>query len=198
MSPASARKLPKPERREQLLDCALAIVREDGTEALTLGRLAERAGVSKPIAYDHFGTREALIIALYRRIDDRQSELLAEALRRVEPRLEPVAAEIAGAYMDCTLTVGPEWHALSAALKGSEAMETVQRELIARYLGFYRAALAPFAPALPPQDLELRCAGILGAADAISFELLRATVDRRRAAATLAGLIVAALRAPAG
>ncbi|WP_332693792.1 TetR/AcrR family transcriptional regulator [Bosea sp. (in: a-proteobacteria)] len=197
MSPASVRKLPKPERREQLLDCALAIVREDGTEALTLGRLAERAGVSKPVAYDHFGTREALIIALYRRIDDRQTDLLAEGLRHVEPRLEPVASEIARAYMDCAISVGPEWHALSAALKGSEAMEAVQRELIARYLGFYQAALAPFARALPPEELELRCIAILGAAEAVSLELLRANADRQRAVATLAGLIVAAIRAPA-
>eukprot|EP01042_Synura_sphagnicola_P030944 gene30944-39846_t len=41
---ASARKLPKQERREQLLACAQEMIREEGTEALTLARVAERAG----------------------------------------------------------------------------------------------------------------------------------------------------------
>jgi AcrR family transcriptional regulator len=41
----------KEERRRQLLDTASDIVRSEGTEALTLGHLAERAGVTKPIAY---------------------------------------------------------------------------------------------------------------------------------------------------
>ncbi len=32
-----------------------------GTDALTLGHVAECAGVSKPIAYEHFGTRAGLL-----------------------------------------------------------------------------------------------------------------------------------------
>jgi len=52
--PASSR-LPKAERR-QLLAIALVIVREEGADRLTLGHLAARAGVSKPITYEHFGT----------------------------------------------------------------------------------------------------------------------------------------------
>ncbi|WP_437925086.1 TetR family transcriptional regulator [Sorangium sp. So ce291] len=53
-----------------------------GTEALTLGHLAERAGVSKPIAYQHFETRSGHLIALARQIDDRQVAALLDALKR--------------------------------------------------------------------------------------------------------------------
>ena len=49
-------------RRRQLLAVALSIVREEGADRLTLGHLAQRAGVSKPVAYDHFGTRSGLLI----------------------------------------------------------------------------------------------------------------------------------------
>lgn len=194
---ASTRKLPKQERREQLLDCAQAMVREEGTEALTLTRVAERAGVTKPVAYDHFGTREALMVELFRRIDDRQTALLVDTLRATEGRLDAIAATIAEAYMSCALEVGTEWYALSAALKGSEAMEAVQRELLARYAGIWRGAFAPHATHLPPGELNLRCIGILGAGEAISLELLRGQIDRRRASTALATLITATIGAPA-
>lgn len=149
---ASARKLPKQERREQLLDCAQVMVREEGTEALTLARVAERAGVTKPVAYDHFGTREVLMVELFRRIDDKQTALLVDTLKTTAGRLDAIAATIAAAYMSCALEVGAEWYALSAALKGSEAMEAVQRELVSRYVGIWQGAFAPHADHLPPDE----------------------------------------------
>ena len=76
----AAKKLPRAERREQLLATAKAILGEEGTDALTLGYLAERAGVSKPIAYEHFGTRAGLLIAICGAYDDRQKEAQREAL----------------------------------------------------------------------------------------------------------------------
>jgi len=193
---ASSRKLPKQERREQLLDCAQVMVREEGTDALTLARVAERAGVTKPVAYEHFGTREALMIELFRRIDDKQTALLVDTLKATDGRLGAVAATIAAAYMSCALEVGAEWSALSAALKGSESMDAVQRELVARYVGIWQGAFAPHADHLPPDELNLRCTAILGAAEAISLELLRGHVDEERAAATLATLVTATIRAP--
>ena len=59
------RRLTREQRARQLLDVAWALVGEEGTDALTLGRLAEAAGVTKPVAYDHFVTRNGLLAALY-------------------------------------------------------------------------------------------------------------------------------------
>jgi hypothetical protein len=78
------------------------------------------------------------------------------------------------------------------ALKGSEAMEAVQRDLLTRYVGIWCDAFTPHAAHLPPDELNLRCIGILGAGDAISLELLRGRIDESRAAASLAALITAA------
>ncbi|WP_413733412.1 TetR/AcrR family transcriptional regulator [Sodalis sp. RH21] len=58
--PSSGR-LSKAERRRQLLDTVLVIIREEGADRLTLGHLAVRAGVSKPITYEHFNTRAGLL-----------------------------------------------------------------------------------------------------------------------------------------
>ncbi|MCO3771117.1 helix-turn-helix transcriptional regulator, partial [Pseudomonas aeruginosa] len=63
--PSPRRRLSRDERQRQLLEVAWRLVREEGTEALTLGRLAEQAGVTKPVVYDHFGTRARLLAALY-------------------------------------------------------------------------------------------------------------------------------------
>ncbi len=183
-------RLPKARRREQLLETAQAIVREQGTDVLTLGYLAERAGVSKPIAYEHFGSRSGLLIALYKQIDERQLAALMDALANAPARLDAVARVVSRAFMSCCRAVGPEWYAISAALKGDETMEAFQQELVDRYVALYRDAFAPYT-ALAQADLHLRCVGIIGAADAISHQMMLGRVDEASAANTLASLIIA-------
>lgn len=51
--------------RAALLDAALAILEEDGFDALTMVGVAERAGVSRRGAYMHFTSREDLVGALF-------------------------------------------------------------------------------------------------------------------------------------
>jgi AcrR family transcriptional regulator len=70
------RRMTRDKRHNQLLEVAYAMIRSEGTDALTLARVAERAGVSKPIAYGHFGTRSGLLSALYRAYDERQTETM--------------------------------------------------------------------------------------------------------------------------
>ncbi|MGK3959576.1 TetR/AcrR family transcriptional regulator [Sorangium sp. So ce118] len=188
-SETSGKRLPKAERREQLLETAERIVREEGTEALTLGHLAERAGVSKPIAYQHFETRSGLLIALARQIDDRQVGSLLDALKRTRQRLEDVARVVSAAYMHCCATVGPQWQAILAALKGDEQMDAVEQELLDRYVTIYRDALAPFAH-LPKRELHLRCVAIIGAAEALAAEMFHGRTDESAAAKVLESLIV--------
>lgn len=192
MSETSSKKLPKAQRRDQLLDIAQTIVREEGTDALTLGYLAERAGVSKPVAYEHFKTRSGLLIALYAEMDARQVKVLQDALERTRRRLEDVARVVSRAYMNCYTSMGPEWHAISAALKGDEEMEAFQRELIDSYVALYCEAFAPYTN-LSKEELHLRCVGIIGAAEAISREMIRGRVEEARAASTLAALIIRGL-----
>ena len=192
MSEASSKRLSKPARRTQLLDTALAMVRDEGTDALTLARVAERAGVSKPVAYQHFETRAGLLLALYERMDEEPRARLVEALRKAPPRLRDVARVAGRAYMSCYTSLGPEWYAVSAALAGSEEMEASRRELLDAYAQIYQEALAPYA-ALPKRALQLRCVGIIGAAEAIAQEMLRGRVSEAAAADTLATMIVASL-----
>lgn len=185
-------RLTQADRRSQLLDVAIKIVHDSGTDALSLGTVAERAGVSKPVVYEHFGTRSGLLVALYRQIDARQVQVLLDALTQAPKRLKEVARVVGEAYMNCYITVGPEWHAISAALKGDDQMEATQQELVDGYVGIYRNALAPFSK-LSDDNLRLRCIGIYGAGEAISREMIRGRTNAATAAANLTALIVNAI-----
>ncbi|MFI6478694.1 TetR/AcrR family transcriptional regulator [Nonomuraea sp. NPDC050663] len=164
-------RLSKPARREQLLDTALAIVRAHGTEGLTLLTLAEAAGVSRPIVYDHFGTRPGLLIALYRRLEQRHRAASEEALRDAPPAPREIARVLSAAYFACATDM-PEWTAISAALKGNQEMEAIEHELLDGYTDLMATALRPYSR-LTRQALRLRCVGALGAAEAIAAELNR-------------------------
>ncbi len=188
-----SKKLPKADRRAQLLEVAHTIVRQQGTDALTLGALAERAGVSKPITYNHFETRAGLMIALYREIMDRQVQALADAIDQTPKQLEDVARVLATTYMDCYKAVGPEWHAIGAALKGDPQMDAYQREMIDGHVGFFSRVLIPLS-AIPPEVTKRRCVGIIGAGEALSDGLVRGQISREHAVADLADLITNWLR----
>ncbi|HEV7305781.1 TetR/AcrR family transcriptional regulator [Ensifer sp.] len=189
MAERKNRKLAKPERRAQLIETAKEILRECGADALTLGHLAERAGVSKPIAYEHFGTREGLLIALSQEIEDRHTAKLSSALAEAPKRLDAVAGIISSVYIDCAVESGEEWQAISGALRGNAEMITTQQQQADDYVALIQAALAPFST-VPDDDLRLRCTGIAGAAEAIGRELIRGRTDEPAASANLAALIV--------
>jgi len=66
----------RPNRRRQLLDAAVAVIRRDGAQALTLDAVAAEAGVSKGGVLYHFGSKRALIDGLVECwLDDFQSQL---------------------------------------------------------------------------------------------------------------------------
>ncbi|WP_136069090.1 TetR/AcrR family transcriptional regulator [Modicisalibacter radicis] len=192
----ASRRLSRAERRRQLLDTALAIVREEGADRLTLGHLAARAGVSKPVAYDHFGSRSGLLIELYKLIDAQQSSALRDALTAGERSLEETAEMLAAAHVHCHADTSGEWHAIGAALAGSEEKEAVYQELLDGYVQLFAAVLKPYC-GLADGELERRCIGLIGAGDALSAAMVRGNCSEAEAAKALAALIRGGLYAPA-
>lgn len=177
-------RLSKQARREQLLDQAVGIVRARGADGLTLVTLAEAAGVSRPIVYDHFGTRAGLLLALYRELDERHRLALEEALQDAPATIDATAELISASYFACALTI-PEFATLSAALKGNPDLEATQHALLAEYCKTMATALTPYS-ALSPEALQLRCTALLGAAEALATELThnRATTAEVNSALT--------------
>ncbi|MBF6341830.1 TetR/AcrR family transcriptional regulator [Nocardia abscessus] len=187
----SPARLSKQARREQLLDTAMAIVRAQGADGLTLPSLAEAAEVSRPIVYDHFGTRPGLLLALYRRLDERHRLATTQALESAAPAADEIARVISTAYFACAIDM-PEFDAISAALKGNPEMEAIRYEMFDSYTDLMAATLLPYS-SLTPRALRLRCVGVLGAAEAIAAELNRGRTTAADAVTALTGLIVGTL-----
>ena len=67
--PQRASRLSAARRREQLLACALKVFAEHGLEAGSHVLLAAEAGVSVPLCFFHFKTREALVDAVLTEVE---------------------------------------------------------------------------------------------------------------------------------
>lgn len=83
-------------RRSQLLDVAAAVIGRSGrSSALTMERLALEAGVSKPLVYRHFPTREILLLAVLENEwshIDRRTEQLGDGRGSLSSRVRAVIA----------------------------------------------------------------------------------------------------------
>ena len=78
-----AKRMPRLERRAQLLGIARAIIRDGGIGALTMSALSERSGASKPVVYEHFENSESVAIEL---LDEHFRNIIALSIDRiVEP-----------------------------------------------------------------------------------------------------------------
>ena len=70
-------RLPRTARRSQLLGAAREVFVAQGYHAAAMDEIAERAGVSKPVLYQHFPGKHELYVAL---IDQHAAEVV-EAVR---------------------------------------------------------------------------------------------------------------------
>jgi AcrR family transcriptional regulator len=188
-------RLLRAERRRQLLETALLIVREEGADRLTLGHLALRARVSKPVAYDHFGTRSGLLIELYRWIDQGQVKALQNAVTTAERNLGETAQALAAAYIHCAADTSGEFQAVGAALAAGGEKAAVYQALLDNCVQMFVSVLGPYST-LSPAELEWRCVGLVGAGEALSAALVRGQCREADAARAFASVIHGALGAP--
>ncbi|MDX3226049.1 TetR/AcrR family transcriptional regulator [Streptomyces sp. ME19-01-6] len=74
------------ERREQLLDIGRALFAERGFEGTSVEEIAAKAGVSKPVVYEHFGGKEGLYAVVVDREMRRLLDMVTGALTAGHPR----------------------------------------------------------------------------------------------------------------
>ncbi|AYM65699.1 hypothetical protein At12D13_45470 (plasmid) [Agrobacterium fabrum] len=165
-------RLSKPERRQQLLETARLIVREEGADRLTLGHLAVRAGVSKPVTYEHFETRTGLLIDLYRWIDTERITAFRTLMAQEKRSTKETISALAKTYLACGTDQGDEFHAVGAALAGSEEKAGVYQELIDAVIEMFVEVLRPHS-SLQVESLALACAALVAAGDALTSAVTR-------------------------
>jgi AcrR family transcriptional regulator len=72
-------RLPAHERRRQLLDVALDVFAADGFHSTSMNDVAEAAGVTKPVLYQHFTSKRQLYLELLEDVGTRLGEEIADA-----------------------------------------------------------------------------------------------------------------------
>lgn len=181
-------RMSKAERREQLLWLAADIVREEGADNLTLTTLADRAGVSKPITYNHFGDRKGLLSHLYQGYDER----LLHNIRSIDPsRLQTIeqrAHTLATAYFECTAVNGDVYDAVVSALCSYAEFASLRTQICFYFVDFYRELFAETIHAESGDQTAVLVA-IYGAGDELARALTAGYVSKERAIRTFSELI---------
>ncbi len=121
-------RLPRHERRRQLLDAALEVFVSQGYHAAAMDEIAERAGVSKPVLYQHFPGKLELYLALLDESVDTLVEAVRDALRSNPDPKQRVAATF-GAYFEF---VGGEGRAYRLVFESDLSNETAVRDRLDR------------------------------------------------------------------
>lgn len=182
------RRLPREERTRQLLEVAWQLIGDEGTDALTLGKLAEAAGVTKPVVYDHFGTRNGLLAALYEDYDERQTRIFDAAIEAAAANLQEKSRVIAASYFNCVLTQGREISDVVAALTGSPELAAVKKQYQHAFIEKCAAILAPFCSRKGISTASLWA--MLGAADALSDAAVAGDISEEQAQDELQSIIL--------
>ena len=81
VSTTSRSRMTGKQRREQLIDVGRKLFADKGFEGTTVEEIAARAGVSKPVVYEHFGGKEGL----YAVVVDREIRTLLDGITGALP-----------------------------------------------------------------------------------------------------------------
>lgn len=146
----AAKRVPTHARRRQLLDEAARILTEQGVEHLQITEIATRLGVSRPLVYRAFPTRQALVRAVVDDFAMLVQERFQHALVRALPgTMESITTAFVEASCDAIEQRGAgPWQLLDARGTDPE-LSRIGRTSFARLLDPWQAQLAGFLGATP-------------------------------------------------
>jgi AcrR family transcriptional regulator len=153
-------RLPAAERRDALLDAALTLLLELGPRAVTMGSVASRAGVARPLVYKHFANKDELLRALHHReasaIDRAIRHRVAAAPDGLEPKLRAFVAGVIEGVVDTTVLFAP-LHEAAADVDHDATRQAWDR----RTVGYF-AKLAAAELGMPERDARSAVSMLLG------------------------------------
>lgn len=141
-----------PERREQLLDVTKRLVGEQGFHGLSIETIAKRAGITRPVVYQHFEDLDALLEAML----EREALRALSQLGAILPQELPDGAErgdaLLGALRGYLETIEADPVTWRLVLMPPEGAPRVLRETVERGREAVVAALAQVVgPGLTPE-----------------------------------------------
>ncbi|WP_148613978.1 TetR/AcrR family transcriptional regulator [Nocardioides rubriscoriae] len=182
-------RLPRRERRAQLLESALEVFVHNGYHAAAMDDIAERAGVSKPVLYQHFPGKLELYLALLDSSCDAVIENCRIALSSTHDNKQRVGAAME-AFFDY---VGSETGAFRLVFESDLTNEPAVRAHVERVTSECAAMIADVIhddTGLPAPASRLLAVSLVGMSQVSArFWLSEAGgLDRDQAVALVSGL----------
>ena len=116
-----APRVPKEERRAQVLDAALEVIARDGYAGVSIDAVAREAGLSRPVIYGVFDDLGALLTAL---LDRQEKRALAQLMSAIPAVFDPddieglVAGTVRG-MLDAVMSDPLTWRPILAPADGT-------------------------------------------------------------------------------
>lgn len=183
-------RLPRDERRAQLLAAALEVFTAAGYHSAAMDEIADRAGVSKPVLYQHFPSKLDLYLAVLDTHIDSLVFAIQRAIQSTPDNAKRVQATIA-AYFDF---IEAEGEAFRLLFESDMNVEPAVRERLNRMTYDCAAAVSAVISldtGLPQEAAMLLGVGLIGSAQVTARHWLeRDSKLTREQAQTLATNII--------
>lgn len=166
-------RLPASERRRQLLDVALHEFAREGFRGTSMNRIAEAAGVTKPVLYQHFASKRALFAQVLADVGARlATEIVTAAMDATSPR-----NQVAGgfeAYFDFMAENPDAFYVLFGT---GTALDPEFAAIVRAFEADMASTIADLIviEGLNPEHRRLLAHGIIGIAEVTSRTWLRAS-----------------------
>jgi AcrR family transcriptional regulator len=161
---ATTSRLPAADRRESILVAAAERFAVRGYDATTLDEIAAGAGITKPILYRHFGSKQDLYLALLARHSDDMPGFVSPIPRRPDGRVDLEA--ILDPWFAYAQANQHGWRMLFRDAGGGEEIVAYRRAVRRRarevVAGFLAAAGTDLAEAELQPAAEIVRAGLAG------------------------------------
>ena len=118
-----ATRMPRDQRRVQLLEAANDVFTTKGYHAAAMDDIADAAGVSKPVLYQHFPSKLDLYLALLDSSCDRLVEIVQEAVDSTAVNADRVVAAVGAFYEFVSSASGEFRFVFESDLTGDNAVQ---------------------------------------------------------------------------
>ncbi|HEX5403751.1 MAG TPA: TetR/AcrR family transcriptional regulator [Pseudonocardiaceae bacterium] len=162
------RRMPRADRERQMMSVAEEVFAERGYVAASMDEIAERVGVSKPMLYEYFGSKEGLLVACIRQA---RAELLRVTSQAAVDAVNPEDMLRNGlvAYFQFISDHRRSWALLCSetAVVGPSATEEIEA-VRQQQTDLISSTMALYVPQ-PPLDLTAGAEVIVGGCERLAL-----------------------------
>jgi AcrR family transcriptional regulator len=162
-------RLPAAARREQLLAVALEVFARQGFHGTSMNDVAEAAGVTKPVLYQHFRSKRQLYLALLEDVGQR----LRQTIEKAGADAGSARAQVEQGFLAYFTWVHDDRDAFMLLFGGGARRDDEFAEAVRRFELAIADAIAPMIQAdIDDEHQRILAHGLVGLAEGTSRRLL--------------------------